>query len=515
MPKRKSEVTIDSGEKQQKTLSVFSSLAPRELWDLILDYVPKQEYPLLRLTNKWSANFIQVKKFRGGLIVYYVDHKKYWIASLESLTEHYSENYDSDTLWNYLLIHVRFNSDGVDTIAKNGCIKTRKNLTLLTKIRTTTDKEWLRLWVICGLAQKGLKLLPKLKLRREHIEHYHNYERDLLISIFKSDNVECFKYYLGILLEIGTTMTYNILYYAIESGSLKAVVYVCRDVYLLTQDLGEVFNHCRTLAAYSNNIKMAKLVTLLCNSIDCRVIDDKLDQLKSMSMGVNFNDSNTLVNINETRPFYKKTNVSQDKVTDQEMHFGDEHRHITLENYEEIIALLPDHAFDIDYHWNRCFLSVSNVLVPGLHNASMLKGLTWSKHTEDNKPLSMEMVKFFFERPRLENIVVAFPNPADIYYDDSKRGRLLLDYRQINLFKFCYEVGYIQEESFFRENGFPHLINSDYTELFDVMNITEELMLKHTPYMGCHLYPSKEMATRIYTISPQKMIDIYKNANGS
>lgn len=510
MSKRKAEQILEPDSKQQKSLlNFFSPLFPRELWGIVLHYVPKQEYPLIRLTNKWSSQFIQVKKFSGVLPVYYVDKKHHWIASLSDFAEHYAEHYDDDKLWEYLLTYVQFGNSEISTISNSYCIKSLENLKLLADNPNTRDKVSVYDCFIYGLAQHGLKL-PKSKILKKH---WHTPQSlgflDVVASCaFKSGNIECIKYYLDKLLKLGYYIDQRTFLLAIESGSLEAVVHIYGRMRFLKSYLINTLTFCRALAAFTNNIKMAKLVTYMCVNIE--------HELTSAKFFAGWSDKKMVESLIENYPYLRKVNISQDEIDFVEVPIATEEKYktITLDNYEEIIAMLPDHAFDIE-RWDKCVLNAEqNLIIPGLHNAQLLIELTWSKFEKRVKPLSMEMTRFFFERPRMGNIVTALPNPDDIPYDVSKRGRLLLNYGQINVFKFCYEVGYIQEKPFLLENGLSRLLHVNRMDIIQMMTkLTKKLIKSTLSSASFFAITGVESVKWLYEIDPEMAVRIYREAD--
>lgn len=510
MSKRKAETT-QLPEKYSKTdIHPLQRVLP-----FVLYYIPKPEYIIIRQVCKFTRELIQKKKVE--FLTFYQTHNgNYWVPSLDEFFINYTR-YQSDTLWEYLFkLHssscLPISTHHIHMITQCKCIKTEANYKVAKEIaaKNKLEQAIVDRGVTNALVTNGLKLLPDMILDHEKARGYY-FWLHILTQVFKTGDLDLIDYYCDIYRGHGKQGESLIFAAAINSENFKSVVLTYNR--LLSYDRTSILRYLKCVA-FTNNIKLAKLVTYMCRNMEYHGEDDYEEMdIDGVEIEEEEEEETSILPF-KNRPLIIKKNVSAyDAIRGGiQNEIPSRYKHITLDNYEEIIALLPNSAFDIDRAWE--LLHVGTHLIPRVHKATLLHALADVVVSRWN-PVSMEMVKFFFERPGTEQYMPAFNyNDIATHYSMITATELVefLKCGQVNIVRFLCEVGYYQKEIVTYRRCFIEIINGNRVELLQLFQLEAKDFSQFIRPAAGIIVRANETMKYLYSIAPGLVEELFIHA---
>lgn len=477
MSKRKAQDNLAQGKHQKVEPHPIQSVL-----HLVLYYIPKPEYVLIRQVCKFTRDLIKVKKI-GYLNVYQTHNGNYWIPYTIEFLGNYI-HYNSDTLWNFILDWERSRipiQRKLITIAANACIKTTENYELAMKIvkkekflsvikKNDTFLTAFNRNVVRGLVLNGLKIFPQINMNEFNGDYF--LWSDVLTQVFKSDDLELIDYYCDTYRNYyGGDSSHTLCFEsAIRSGNFKSVVLIYNRLTLYVSSFGrpDLLTYVRQ-AAWTNDIKMSKLVTYMCYNIERNNQQDSGEEMKDDLFIKNYP---LIIKVFKPDNTIEYTAQAEDEITKL-------YQYITEENYEHIISLLPDSALEIDVSWEPFW--IGGRVLPGIHNGRLLCVIDGGHERDVRRGrVSMEVARFFFEKKGAE--VFSFEEhemlSTMIVITKEITGLLVRGY--VDIVKFCYEIGYYTKEHLTHPLCISVLINGNYVELLELFKLKDTDFVNHT-----------------------------------
>lgn len=438
-------VTVRKSRKQQQyCLSDF----PYEIRLAILSFVPFPEYPVLRYVCQWMRDTIKIEVVPQLGKVFHVEENRGWVLYPGIVYDHYTQ-YKSETLWESILKN--FEKYGCGDIQEihvahataKGCVSTRKHLKLA---------QDLFLGMTNGVTFKHLvlrggspKLYPYMKqIMKEEKKRLVNC-MDVLEPLCIGGNVEAVKQWI-----IQSKGYYKV------TQALSNAIYYKNMASAIT-----IYNHA-TYLGENNSMILRKNHNLIYDTI--ATINDlgimKLTYYMVINLVNAFSKNMGLSIVNQPKnvPFHRKDGTMFTEP------------YITLENYKDIIANLPDTAYEMDVDTGT--VSAED---PMFHNVLYLETLVKKDHHRIR--IKKNAAHFLFDRPIISENVPIFISLLS--------GIEILKSYCWELFYYLWEKGcypdvrksYVKQMIYFGMHELLKLIGNGITTLADKLDYYKQQAL--------------------------------------